>query len=290
MLTTLDHFVIAVADLDAATATYSRLLGRAPSWRGEHPGAGTANALFRFDRTYAELLAPNGPGSLGDSVRAHLDASGEGPFAVAFGTDDAAACAALLRERGLTVTDPSGGGGRERASGVERTWRTVLTSPAQTRGVRLFAIEHRSPPTRLPVVTPEARGPVTGVDHLVIMTSDPQAGIALYRDRLGLRLAFDRTFEARHVRLLFFRIGGVTVELAAPLGASAASAPDRFWGVSWRVGDVDAARVRLANAGFDVSEVRPGNKPGTRVCTVRAPTHGVATLLIEPVSASSNER
>ena len=113
------------------------------------------------------------------------------------------------------------------------------------------------------------------------MTGDAEAACGLYRDRLGLRLAFDRTFAERRVRLLFFRVGGVTVELAAPLGvAPDADGRDRFWGISWRVPDIDAARARLAAAGFDVSEVRPGNKSGTRVCTVRRETHGVATLLI----------
>lgn len=282
MLTTLDHLVIAVSDLAAATATYASLLGRAPSWRGEHPGAGTANTLFRLDRTYAELLSPAGPGPLGDALRAQLDRGAEGPFAVAFGTEDAGACAAVLRGRGLSATDPGDGRGRDRASGAERAWRTVLLPPAETRGVRLFAIEHRSPPDLLPVAVADGSGAVDGVDHVVIMTADPDAAIALYRDQLGLRLAFDRTFEARRVRLLFFRIGGVTVELAAPLGGSDTAAPDRFWGISWRVADVDLARARLVTAGFDVSEVRPGNKPGTRVCTVRRATHGVATLLIEP--------
>ena len=48
----------------------------------------------------------------------------------------------------------------------------------------------------------------------------------------------------------------------------------------------DAARERPAAAGFDVSEVRPGCKPGTRLLTVREST-GVATLLLEPAPRSS---
>ena len=285
MLTTLDHLVIAVRDLDAATATYTRLLGRAPSWRGEHPGAGTANTLFRLDRTYAELLSPAGDGGLGDALRGHLDAHGEGPYALAFGTEDAAACAVTLRAHGQSAGDPIDGHGRDRNSGAERAWRTVWLSPAETRGVPLFAIEHRSPADALPMAAPaDASAAVGGVDHMVIMTADAEAAIGLYRDQLGLRLAFDRTFEARHVRLVFFRIGGVTVELAAPLGASDTTAPDRFWGISWRVPDIAAAQSRLRAAGFDVSDIRAGNKPGTRVCTVRRETHGVATLLIEPAA------
>jgi catechol 2,3-dioxygenase-like lactoylglutathione lyase family enzyme len=283
MFTTLDHLVVAVRDLDAATATYAALLGRAPSWRGDHPGAGTANTLFRLANVYLELLGPTGSGALADPLRVHIERDGEGPYALAFGTPDAAACAADLRAHGLQASDALDGSGRERTSAAERRWRVAFLSPADTRGVPLFAVEHRSPPETLPpAVAADEAAAVTGVDHAVIMTGDPDAACVLYRDRLGLRLALDRTFEKRRVRLLFFRIAGVTVELAASLAATPdAGGRDRFWGISWRVANVDAARARLVASGFDVSEVRSGNKPGTRVCTVRRETHGVATLLIQ---------
>ena len=50
----------------------------------------------------------------------------------------------------------------------------------------------------------------------------------------------------------------------------------------WRVADIDATHARLAPAGVDVSEVRTGRKPGTRVMTVRNGTCGVPTLLVQP--------
>ena len=228
----------------------------------------------------AEQVVQRDPGGAADPLQA-----------LAFGTDDASACGSIWRARGLSASDPTDGRGRDAATGAERAWRTVVLPRTDTRGVLLFAIEHRSPPAALPPAAVAADEPaaVSGVDHVVVMTVDPEAAIVLYRDQLGLRLAFDRTFEARGVRLLFFRIGGVTVELAAPLGPSDRAAPDRFWGISWRVADVDCARARLVTAGFDVSEVRPGNKSGTRVCTVRRETHGVATLLIEPARAPAAE-
>ena len=46
--------------------------------------------------------------------------------------------------------------------------------------------------------------------------------------------------------------------------------------------DADAARARLADTGFDVSEVRTGRKAGTRVFTVRGEPCGVPTLFIGP--------
>jgi len=157
----------------------------------------------------------------------------------------------------------------------------VLPPPA-TRGVPLSVVEHVTAPEVLPPAAPIADGAVTAVDHVVVMTGSADGVIALYGDALGLRLAFDKTFAERGLRLIFFRVGGLTVECAVPQGEAAlpAGADDRIWGISYRVGDVTAARARLVAAGFDVSEVRKGHKPGTAVLTVRRETHGVATLMI----------
>jgi catechol 2,3-dioxygenase-like lactoylglutathione lyase family enzyme len=128
---------------------------------------------------------------------------------------------------------------------------------------------------------PPAHSPVgvTAIDHVVVRTADAERAIAHWRDRLGLRLAFDKTFPERTLRLLFFRSGGLTLEYAQPLDGSA-PADDVVYGVSYRVADVEAARQKLVAAGLDVSESRPGMKPGTRVATVRSGTAGVPTLLI----------
>ena len=286
VLTTLDHVILAVADLPAATRTYSRLLGRRPSWVGEHAGSGTCNTLFRLENTYLELLAPEGPGPVGDALRGVLAARGEGPVGLAFGTEDAEACHAALAERGLSPGDVEKGLGRDVESGAFREWLRVPLPLDKTRGIVLFPIEHRSPAELLAEAgaTGDEAATIFALDHAVVRTSEPEATIALYGEKgLGLRLALDETFEKWGARLIFFRVGGVTVEIAASLdGADEEAGGDRFWGLSWRVRNADAARERLAREGFDVSEVRTGRKPGTRVLTVREPTHGVATLLLEP--------
>lgn len=285
MLARLDHVILAVADLDAAARSYARLLGRSPSWRGEHPGAGTVNALFRLENTYLELLGAAEAGPVAARFRAWLAERGEGPIGLAFGTDDAAAAREELAARGLEPSPVQKGMGRDVESGAVREWLRVELPLARTRGVLLFAIEHLSPAALLPIVPPpgDAAAAVFALDHAVVRTPDAEAARSLYGEALGLRLALDREFPQWGARLLFFRVGGVTVEIAAELGAAPATgAGDRLWGLSWRVGDADAARARLAAAGFDVSEVRPGRRPGTRVLTVRDGTHGVPTLLLEP--------
>ncbi len=284
----LDHVIVAVGDLSDATRRYATLLSRSPSWRGEHPGWGTANALFRLDNTYLELITPHGDGPLGRTVAARLDRQGDGPIGLAFASSDLDAAHAALVANGLEPPPVSPGQGRDTATGMVRHWRSVLLPEARTRGVLIIAIEHESP-NRLPEAAPIgsdnacADDIITGIDHAVVQTSDADAAIALYRDGLGLRLSLDRSFPDWGMRLVFLRVGGVTVEIAQPLSdATLPPHTDQLWGLSWRVPNADAARTRLLAAGLDVSEVRPGRKPGTRVLSVKDGTCGVPTLFIEP--------
>jgi len=285
VLHSLDHVILAVRDLEAATRETALLLGRRPSWRGEHPSAGSANTLFRLSNTYLELLSPSGPGPVGELLKGILDAQGEGPLGIVFGTHDAEACRKELEERGLEPGPVERGLGRDVESGAIREWLRVPIPFAKTRGLLIFGIEHRSPAELLPPAAPACAEPaaVSGLDHAVVETSEPEAAKALYGDGLGLRLALDREFPQWGARLIFYRVGGITVELAARQDAATPGpGRDRFYGLSWRVPDADAARARLLEAGIDASEVRPGRKPGTRVLSVRSGSCGVPTLLIEP--------
>ncbi len=118
---------------------------------------------------------------------------------------------------------------------------------------------------------------------------DPERAAALYGARLGLDMALDRS-HPDWGRLMFFRCGDLIVEVTHRPGKPVNAAQeahqdkqhDRLRGMCWRVADIDATHARLAGAGVDVSEVRTGRKPGTRVMTVRSGTCGVPTLLVQP--------
>jgi len=284
----LDHAIVLVRDLAAATASYRELLGREPSWRGSHAALGTANALFRLRNCYLELLAPAGTAGIAGLLGAWLDERGEGALGFAFGTGDAQRCAEGLRKQGVAANDPSEGENRESTSGALRRWRHVMLPPSATRGLLVFAVQHLSPPDALPAAAPvvEERAAVSGLDHLVIQSDDLEAARELYGGAFGIRLALERSFPERSARILFFRVGGVTLEVAGRSGPPPriSDTPDTLAGLAWEVPDAERARRRLADRGFDVSETRSGRKPGTHVCTVRSPTHGVPTLLIEPAA------
>lgn len=270
MLTGFDHITIAVSDLDRAIRSYQQLLGHAPVWRGEHRGLGSHAALFALQNSLIELVAPLPEAAEGEGLRSWLEARGEGLQAVAWASEDAAAVTRTLRERGLRATPPQPGEAVGE-DGRVRDYQTVELSPRQTRGLSLLAVARSD---ALPFQ--DARAPeLHALDHIVVRTSNIDAALALYQQALGLRLALDRTFG--HVRMLFFRLGGVTLEVVqdASLGES-----DVFHGAAYRVRDIEAARARLSGQGLTLTDIRPGNKPGTRVFSVRDGTHGVPTLIL----------
>lgn len=293
---TLDHVVIAVQDLDAATADYTALLGRAPSWRGEHPKYGTKNTLFRIDNMYIELIA------LADGKRkdtawtknlTRFLERGEGICMLALGTTDVKSDVRELRDNGIEIADPADGDGLDLISGARREWRNAIASPKTTNGAQLLFIQHKSPADALPVA-PIVDGAGEGafvkrMDHAVVLSADMEASRRVWGEAIGARLALDRTFPERNTRILFFRLGDITVEISGGAAQSkeGVGKPDRVWGIAWGVDSIEATCARLAAAGIETSGPRPGIKPGTMIATVKGPqAHGVATLLIEHTAES----
>jgi len=282
-LISIDHIIIAVRDLAAAEAHYNLIFGRLPSWRGVHPGRGTGNVLYRLDNTYIELYAPIAEGPGADALNAKLDKDGEGLFGIAVGVASAAKASAALRSRSLDVTDPVAGSGRDQISGTVREWNTFGIAAENLRGLSILAIEHKSatellPPAKLDGAQEKAA--VNAADHIVVMTSDAEACKKIFGEQLGIRLALDQSKPEWGVRQLFFRLGGVTLEIVEPLDTAKKPKADSFAGLAWRVPDMTSWRERLLGAGADVSDIRQGRKAGTQVATLKSFTHGVPTLLI----------
>jgi catechol 2,3-dioxygenase-like lactoylglutathione lyase family enzyme len=275
MISGFDHVAVLANEIEAATSAYQTLFGRAPSWR--HGGEGAQRALFTLDNMTVELVAPDGDGASGDLVRNVLAAQGEGLASICFRTNDIEKMHRRLDRLTLKPEQVTNAESRDVATGAVMAWKRTRAATDMTRGVRIFFLE-RAKDRPLSVRT----GPssITAMDHVVIGTADPERAAALYGARLGLDMALDRS-HPEWGRLMFFRCGDLVVEIAHKPGREDASAPDRLRGICWRVADIDATRARLIEAGVDVSESRPGRKPGTRVMTVRSGTCGVPTLLVQ---------
>jgi catechol 2,3-dioxygenase-like lactoylglutathione lyase family enzyme len=271
----LDHIVVLVGDIKPASATYERLLARAPAW--QNSGDGADRVLFTLENVTLELMAPSGFSVAADRIRHVIKLWGEGLASLCFRVGDIARAHRRLDRVALKPDPVAEVESRDAISGAVLHWKRTRATTELTRGVRMFFLElaGERPPSAV-----TAAAPILGLDHVVVSTQDPERAAALYGARLGLDMALDRSHQDWG-HLMFFRCGDLIVEVVKRPVAGADQGHDKLWGLSWRVADIEATRARLATAGIDVSEVRAGRKPGTRVMSVRDGTCGIHTLLLE---------
>jgi catechol 2,3-dioxygenase-like lactoylglutathione lyase family enzyme len=276
MITGLDHIVLLARNIGAAVAAYETLLGQDVAWRTR--GDGVETAIFTLANMSLEIMAPSADGATAERVRARLDDQGEGLASLCFRVNGIDRFQRRLKRLGLMPEDVAPSGSTNAIDGATLAWTRTRTAVAATHGTRLFFLELSGERPRSQVC---AGAPIAGLDHVVIATDAPEHAAALYGARLGLDMTLDLSRPDWGVRLMFFRCGDLVVEIVHRLNEANGGNPDRLWGLSWRVTDIEAAQARLAASGLDVSEVRAGRRPGTRVFTVRTGALGVPTLVIQ---------
>lgn len=274
MITALDHFVLICPDLETAVTDYTTLLGMDAVWRAEDDGVGTA--VFAVSNTAVELMAPISDSAAATKLR-EMTKDGAVMTSLVYRSDDIASDQHLMTRRGLAPSEVIETVSTDIETGADRAWRRFRIPDDKMAGIKTFILQPDAPLAAAPVMP----GSATSLDHLVINTPNPERAVATYGARLGLRFALDRTAEQWKTRFLFFRLGGLTLEVIHRLGETHdASANDTIWGLTWETDDLAATRTRLDAAGLDVSEIRTGRKPGSQVFTVRNGTQGVPTLFI----------
>ena len=262
----LDHVILAVRDLAAAERCYARLLGRSAVVARR---ASRARHRERAVPDWARRTSScsHRPAGAGDWLRGRLAERGEGLLGFALATDDADACAKALAERGLHPQPPARGIGRD--TRVRRLPRVAERDAAARRDARR-ARSSGSSTARRPSCCPRSR------------RRRARGGGPRHRPRRGADRR--RRRHPRAVRRAPRPAPRARPELPA-VGRAAALLPRRSHhgrsrgasrrrartrprgpglGLSWRVRDADAARARLAEAGFDVSEVRHRPKARAR--------------------------
>lgn len=284
MITGLDHVLLVCPSADDAEDAYTALLGREPDWRSTDPG-GSISVIFQLENTALEIMSPTGGGPLARRLHAMIEQDGVGLKTLVFGSDDLADDRATFDRRGLRPDEITPSESVSPSSAKARYWSRMRLDDATTHGVRIFCLQRKQPDPL--VYKPGKPDVVASLDHVVINTANPDRAAALYGARLGLRLALDRANPDWDMRLMFFRIGGLTVELAHKLSGGFGNQPDKLWGLSWKVPNLEAAHARLMAANFAVTSIRPGRRAGTRVFTVRDKTMNVPTLVLSDAPAGA---
>ncbi|MCA1453736.1 VOC family protein [Bradyrhizobium sp. BRP22] len=276
MITTLDHTNVLVHDLDTGIATYREVLAREPAFRARNDGI--ESAFFILDNATLRVTAPNGEATFGARVRAALAENGEGLSGLDFAVDDIEKSHRRLRHISLEPDEVTDITCSDLATGTTLSWKGSSLPAEQSHGVpisfsKLLSEAQPSAAT--------ASGTVRRMDLVVVATDEPERAMALYGARLGLDLIFDRTDATNKSRLMQFACGDMLIEIVNRPTEGEARKPDRLWGIAWSVDDADAARERLSHAGRNVSDVKAGAKPGTRVFTLRDGTCNVPTLFVQ---------
>lgn len=213
-----DHALIAVDDLDAATADFEAL-GFNIVYGGKHSGGLTHNSLVTFkDGSYLELIAPTDPGLLqnppepGPGNYLFLFEAGEGYAGYVFHTDALDLVVDRVRKHGIAIDDPAAGG-RLREDGVELAWRTAfpLGSTFPFFMTDDTPREHRVRTD--PEIVAHANGAL-GIARVQCVVSNLEQGINRYSSLLGANPNQGSHFEGAETAS--FKIGAFEAVIAPP--------------------------------------------------------------------------
>jgi hypothetical protein len=189
MPTMIDHVVVVVRDLDAASADAARA-GFTVTPGGEHASGVTYNALIPFvDGSYVELIAFREPDQRQESQPHKWWPrlwKGEGLVDFALLSPDLATEAEEITRRGLSVPAPLENG-RLRPDGERLAWRAVQTQETVGESGLPFIIEDVTPRS-LRVATDEAtthRNGATGIAGVTVVVRDLDASNRSFAALLG---------------------------------------------------------------------------------------------------------
>lgn len=102
MLGKIEHVAVAVADLDAAIAHYSRTWGLEVAHRERVEDQGVEEAMLPLGDSYLQLLGPTAPDT---TVGKFIERRGEGLHHIAYEVDDLPGALAELKAKGVRLID-----------------------------------------------------------------------------------------------------------------------------------------------------------------------------------------
>jgi hypothetical protein len=139
----IDHLVYATPDLDAGVERVERLLGVRAIPGGQHPGAGTRNALIGLgDQVYLEIIGPDPDQPKPPRARRFGIDELESPRLVTWAAkgSDLDRLVAESRRQGLDLGQVQAGS-RKRPDGVMLAWKLTVSRTLTEGGVVPFLID-----------------------------------------------------------------------------------------------------------------------------------------------------
>jgi catechol 2,3-dioxygenase-like lactoylglutathione lyase family enzyme len=216
MATGIDHVVIAVNDLDQATADFTAA-GFTVTPGGEHANGETHNALVAFsDGSYFEIIAWKNPQTASVNTWLRRLQAGEGFVDYALRVADLNAEVERLRAEGIDASEPAPGG-RTRPDGERVEWMNLRFDPVKHPSLPFYC--HSTNDRSLRVPSGDAAihaNRVTGIEAIYVGVNDFEQAVRDYSIVSGIELTVRGNDQAPENTREEFRIGTVSVVLIKP--------------------------------------------------------------------------
>ena len=273
MLQKLDHITLLSSNFEEAVQNYEIILGYPAVWHSTQTAQGSSRALFKVGEIALQIVSPQHNDSVKSEDGDGRETSSNYISSISLASDNIEETHRILKRRELEPTEITA------YDNFDQERREFTCRNAKIKNVEVKVVEPLSgfdeSPKRL-------NGEIPSLDHLVIDTPNVERAAATYGARMGFRLALERHAPEWKVHFLFFRIGEITFEVVHRLGVNHdINSLDRTFGFSWATKDLESTHQRLVSRGRDVSEIRVGRRPGSRVFTLRDKTCDIPTIFIE---------
>lgn len=274
-LSGIDHFVIAVRDLDAARDDFARM-GFSLTPRGYHT-MGSENHCAMFAGCYLELLTVRRPHPVTAFFSDFL-ARGDGAAAMVVATDSADALYRDWRAAGVPAEPPVGFSRPVSTDSgtADASFRITQVDVAYTPGGRVFACEHLTPELVYPPGDTLHENGVTGLAGITISVEAAQ--LAMTVDR------YERVLAASAMRLpdtsCLIRCGNVDVRIEHASHEDAFRAGPKFSELAFTVESLDRLVDVLHRAGIE------STRSGCDVVVDGSVAHGAVLRFVERRNAA----
>tara|TARA_Y100000768_G_scaffold387028_1_gene377000 strand:- start:3818 stop:4648 length:831 start_codon:yes stop_codon:yes gene_type:complete len=272
MLIRVQNIFLATKNIEETSQKFSIFFRRKPNFIGQSRKLGIDIISFGLNKTNICLISPKNSGIWSEKLNNFLKYKGEGIFGINFFSNDFNNdynnfVKNHLKLSGKIESSFEGNNDIE----IKFSFFNILDKTIESLNILVSSkIDFQDNKSSL-------KNNVSKVNQLVIQTEDPDTIKEIFEGKLSIRLALDKTFKKWAGRMLFFRLGGVTLEVIEGKDIKQNS---EYFGIGWHADNYNKCYDDLINDGFRLSEIRAGRKEGTLVSTLKEPILNIPTILI----------
>ena len=272
MLIRVQNIFLATKNIEETSQKFSIFFRRKPNFIGQSGKLGIDIISFGLNKTNICLISPKNSGIWSEKLNNFLKNKGEGIFGINFFSNDFNNDYNNFVKNHLKVSgkiESSFEGNNDIE--IKFSFFNILDKTIESLNILVSSkIDFQDNKSSL-------KNNVSKVNQLVIQTEDPDTIKEIFEGKLSIRLALDKTFKKWAGRMLFFRLGGVTLEVIEGKDIKQNS---EYFGIGWHADNYNKCYDDLINDGFRLSEIRAGRKEGTLVSTLKEPILNIPTILI----------